>query len=189
MTVAFRRYNAEEARSARDAIETVYKDAYWENIESGDQFSQPGAFMGRFDAYAANPLLDLVIAYENSKPVGQAWGWPLTASSTWWKALVSEPEPGFTIEDGKRTFALSEIMVVRGHTGHGIAHALHDNLLHARQEQRATLLVRPANTRAYSTYLRWGWHPVAKLRPNWPDAPTFDVLILPLPLESASRLG
>jgi hypothetical protein len=189
VTVAFRRYDAEEARGARNVVETVYKGAYWENIESGDQFSQPGAFMGRFDAYAANPLLDLVIAYESSEPVGQAWGWPLTASSTWWKALVSEPEPGFTIEDGKRTFALSEIMVVRGHTGHGFAHALHDNLLHGRKEQRATLLVRPANTRAYSTYLRWGWHPVAKLRPNWPDAPTFDVLILRLPLESASRLG
>jgi hypothetical protein len=96
--------------------------------------------MGRFDAYAANPLLDLVIAYENSEPVGQAWGWPLTADSKWWDWLVSDVELGFTVEDGKRTFALSEIMVVRGRTGHGIAHALHDNLPGGRQEQRATLL-------------------------------------------------
>ena len=50
MTVAFRRYIAEEARGARNVVETVYKGAYWENIESGDQFSQPGAFMGRFGA-------------------------------------------------------------------------------------------------------------------------------------------
>ena len=28
----------------------------------------------------------------------------------------------------------------------------------------------------------WGWQRVAQLRPAWPDAPIWDVLILPLPL-------
>jgi GNAT superfamily N-acetyltransferase len=186
VTPIFRRYNAEEARGAREVVETVHKGAYWENIESGDRFSQSEAFMGRFDAYASNPRFDLVVAFDGDQPVGQAWGWALAPNSRWWEGLESQPEPGFTIEDGKRTFALSEIMVVRGHTGHGIAHALHDELLRGRREQRATILVRPANTRAYSTYLRWGWRMVAKLRPGWPDAPTFDVLILPLPLKAAS---
>ena len=182
MTLTFRRYTADEARGARDTVEAVYRGAYWENIESGDQFSQPAAFMGRFDAYGSNPLFDLVVAFEDDKPVGQAWGWALSANSRWWEGLESEPEPGFTVEDGTRTFALSEIMVVRDSTGRGIAHALHDELLRRRQEQRATLLVRPANTRAYGTYLRWGWRTMAKLHPHWPDAPTFDVLMLPLPL-------
>jgi hypothetical protein len=27
---------------------------------------------------------------------------------------------------------------------------------------------------------KWGWRKVAQLRPGWPDAPLFDVLILPL---------
>jgi GNAT superfamily N-acetyltransferase len=186
MTLTFRPCNAEEARSARDVVEAVYKGAYWKNIESGDLFSQPQAFMARYDAYASNPLFDLVIAFEDDKPVGQAWGWVLSSNSRWWEGLESEPEPGFTVEDGTRTFALSEIMVVRDWTGRGIAHVLHDELLHRRPEQRATLLVRPANTRAYSTYLRWGWRTVAKLRPPWPDAPTFDVLILPLGAASGS---
>jgi GNAT superfamily N-acetyltransferase len=185
VTLTFRRYTADEARGARDTVEAVYRGAYWENIESGDQFSQPAAFMGRFDAYGSNPLFDLVVAFEDDKPVGQAWGWALSANSRWWEGLESEPEPGFTVEDGTRTFALSEIMVVRDSTGHGIAHALHDELLRRRQEQRATLLVRPANTRAYGTYLRWGWRTMAKLHPHWPDAPTFDVLMLPLPLPLA----
>jgi hypothetical protein len=42
--------------------------------------------------------------------------------------------------------------------------------------------VRPDNSAAYAAYLRWGWRPVARLRPGWPDAPLMDVLILPLPL-------
>jgi GNAT superfamily N-acetyltransferase len=182
VTLTFRRYSAEEAHRARDVVQTIYKNAYWENIESGDPFSQPKAFMGRYDAYTSNPLFALVVALVDDEPAGQAWGWALGANSRWWEGLESEPDPGFTVEDGTRTFALSEIMVIRSHTGHGIAHALHDELLRGRQEQRATLLVRPANTRAYGTYLRWGWRAVAMLRPRWPDAPTFDVLILPLPL-------
>jgi ribosomal protein S18 acetylase RimI-like enzyme len=181
VALTFRHYSAEEARGARDMVEAVYQGAYWQNIKSGDPFSQPSAFMRRYDAYAANPLFDLVVAFEDGRPVGQAWGWALSPDSRWWEGLETEPEPGFTAENGTRTFALSEIMVVRDSTGHGIARALHDELLRGRHEQRATLLVRPANTRAYGTYLRWGWRAVAKLRPHWQDAPIFDVLILALP--------
>ena len=94
---------------------------------------------------------------------------------------MAEPEPGFTLEDGHRTFALSELMVRQPRTGRGIAHALHDELLQHRPETRATLLVRPENTTAYRAYIRWGWHRVAQLRPGWPDAPLMDVLIISLP--------
>ena len=75
-------------------------------------------------------------------------------------------------------------MVAREHTGRGIAHQLHDELLRGRSEQRATLLVRPANVNARSAYIRWGWQPTARLMPHWPDAPTFDVLMLQLPQET-----
>ena len=91
-----------------------------------------------------------------------------------------EPEPGFTDEDGSRTFALSEIMVRRPWTGRGVAHALHDELLRGRNEKRATLLVELGNDVAYRAYTAWGWRKVARLRPGWPDAPLYDVLILPL---------
>lgn len=73
-------------------------------------------------------------------------------------------------------------MVRQDWTGQGFAHALHDELLQRRREKRATLLVRPENTTAYRAYTRWGWHPVGQLRPNWPDAPLMDVLIMPLPV-------
>jgi GNAT superfamily N-acetyltransferase len=182
MSLIFRRYNAVEANAARAVVETVFRGGYWQALEEGDPFDTPEAFMGRFDAYASNPSLDLVIAFDDGEPVGQTWGWPLGPSSRWWEGLNPEPETGFTVEDGTRTFALSEIMVVRGHTGRGVAHALHDQLLRERREKRATLLAEPGNMNAYRAYVRWGWQPVAKLRPQWPDAPAYDVLILPLPL-------
>ncbi|HET9257208.1 MAG TPA: GNAT family N-acetyltransferase, partial [Pseudonocardiaceae bacterium] len=132
----------------------------------------------RFDAYTSRDGFDLVIGYINGEPAGQSWGWPLTPATAWWRGLLAEPEPGFTTEDGTRTFALSEIMVRRNWTGQGIAHALHDELLRNRKETRATLLVQPGNDTACQAYTRWGWRKVAQLRPGWPDAPLLDVLIL-----------
>lgn len=181
----FRRCDEQAARAARGTVEEIYQDAYGEAIASGDPFDAPEAFMHRFDAYTSRGRgFDLVIAFVDGEPAGQAWGWPLGPGSGWWDGLESEPEPGFTDEaDGTRTFALSEIMVRRELTGQGIAHALHDELLRHRHEKRATLLAEPDNTRAYRAYLRWGWRQVSRLRPPWPDAPLFDVLILPLPLQ------
>lgn len=180
-----RRLSADEACQARSTAELVYADAYATLIASGDPFESLDASMARFDSYVANPLLDLVMAYQDGEPVGQIWGWPLASGSRWWEGLTSEPEPDFTTEDGTRTFGLSEIMVRQRWTGRGIAHALHDELLAGRHEQRASLLVDPHNSTAYRAYLRWGWQKVSQLRPHLPGAPLFDVLILPLPLKSA----
>jgi GNAT superfamily N-acetyltransferase len=177
----FSRHSTADADTIRATVEAIYRDSYSEQ-QQADPFSAPDAWMRRFDVYAAISGFDLVIAYAaDDQPVGQAWGWPLAAKTDWWTGLVSEPVPGFTVEDGRRTFALSEIMVREDHAGRGIAHALHDELLRGRSEERATLLVRPANTFAYRAYTRWGWQQVAALRPDWPDSPMFDVLILPLP--------
>jgi ribosomal protein S18 acetylase RimI-like enzyme len=182
----FRRLSAEGAREARDTVELVYEDAYAAAIASGDPFESLDASMERFDSYAANPLLDLVIAYQDGEPAGQTWGWPLGQGSRWWEGLTADPEPGFTDEDGTRTFGLSEIMVRRRWTGRGIAHALHDELLAGRHEKRASLLVDPQNDAAYRAYLRWGWRKVSQLRPHFENAPLFDVLMLSLPLREPS---
>ncbi|MFC3963458.1 GNAT family N-acetyltransferase [Nocardia jiangsuensis] len=187
MTVQFDRYAAAEARERRDIVQRVYEHAYTDAIAGGDPFDQVSAFMGRFDAYtdpARSAGFDLVTATDDGEPVGQTWGWPLRPGAAGWEGLVLDEGDvdEFTEEDGRRTFALSEIMVVKSHVGQGIARALHDQLLAARPEQRASLLVIPDNRRAYDRYRRWGWRRVGTLRPSWPDAPTFDVLDLPLPL-------
>lgn len=179
----FRRYGAAGAREIRQTIEDVYRDAYTAAIATGDPFDSPEAFMMRFDAYTARDgAFDLVVAYQDGRAVGQTWGWPLGKDAAWWRGLVEEPEPGFTTETGSRTFALSEIMVRQDRAGRGIAHAMHDELLAARREERATLLVESENERAYRAYTSWGWERVGQLQPGWPNAPLFDVLIRPLPI-------
>ena len=186
LALEFRRYGADAARAARNTVEEIYRDAYAEVIASGEPFDSVGAFMDRFESYTSGRHgFDLVIAYTGGEPVGQAFGWPLAAGTAWWDGIDREPEPGFTEEDGKRTFAFSEIMVRQGWTGQGIAHALHDELLRGRDEKRATLLVEPDNETAYRAYLRWGWRKVGQLRPAWPGAPLFDVLIISLPVRFA----
>ena len=187
----FRRYGADRARAVRDVVALVHREAYAERIAADDPFAGEEAFMRRFDAYTTRPDFDMVVAYRGGEPVGQAWGWPLHAHSgeAWWRGLVKEPEPGFTREDGTRTFALSEIMVVRRWTGQGIGHALHDELLSARPETRAVLLVRPGNTAAYRAYTGWGWRKAGELRPDLPHAAVMDVLVLPLRPSPASSCG
>lgn len=179
------RLDRSAAAERRNTVAAIYENSYVDALASGDPFDSTESFMTRFDTYVRIPGFDMVVAHHDDQPVGQTWGWPLTeraATTGWWSGLQHEPEPGFTSEDGERTFALSEIMVVQAYAGRGFAHALHDALLSARPERRATLLVEPDNSRARQAYLSWGWQPVSQLRPRWDDAPLFDVLIRPLPL-------
>ncbi len=183
--LTFTRHASAEAAAARPHVETIYRESYVEAIASGDPFDSIETFMNRLDAYTSSPTFEMVIAWLDGSAVGQTWGWPLTGYATshgWWQGLTHEPEPGFTLEDGTRTFALSEIMVCRSFAGRGIAHALHNELLKPRREQRATLLVEPDNLTARRAYIHWGWQPVSQLRPRWDNAPLFDVFVLPLPI-------
>jgi ribosomal protein S18 acetylase RimI-like enzyme len=165
--VRFERHDAVGARAMAAMVSLIHCDAYADIIASGNPFAAPGAFMQRFDGHASHPDLDFVLARIGDEPVGQAWGFP-----------IAQP----TIGEAKLTFALCEIMVRKAWTGQGIAHALHDELLAARTEPQAELYVRPDNNLAYRVYLKWGWRKVGETRPNLPDAPLFDVLILPLPI-------
>jgi ribosomal protein S18 acetylase RimI-like enzyme len=168
--IQFLRFDAAGARARRDTVAAVYEDAYAARIASGDPFASPEAFMARFDSHASNPLLDLVIAQADGGPAGQFWGMPVT------------PAPASRTGEGDRVFALCEIMVRQAWTGQGIAHHLHDELLGTRPERFAQLYVRPANAGAYRAYLRWGWEKTGQTRPDLPDAPVFDVLMLRLPV-------
>lgn len=185
--LTFRRYNAAEAQSIREMVEFIHRGAYAAAIERGDPFESGDAPMRRFDIYTSRGEFDLVVAFLDGEPVGQAWGWAISPGSSWWNGLVGQAEPGFTDEDGKRTFAFSEFMVRARFAGRGSGHALHDELLAPRQEQRATLLVRADNPTAYQAYIRWGWSKAAELRPDTPHAPLMDVLMLPLPLQRVPR--
>ena len=178
--IEFLRHDVHTAATLRAEVEDLYRRSYVERIARGDEFGRPEAFLRRFDAYVTNPSFDMIVAVCDGRWIGQAWGWPLTATSRWWHGLRTGEDANFAREDGRRTFALSEIMVDQDHTGRGVAHALHDHLLAERPEERATLLVNPANTTARRAYERWGWTQIGTLKPSWPGAAELDVMIRPL---------
>ncbi|WP_066946712.1 GNAT family N-acetyltransferase [Microtetraspora fusca] len=177
MPLTFTHLNRDAAREAVETVADIYQRSYVERIAAGAPFYTVERFMHRFDLYTKRDGFELVIAEADGAPIGQSFGWPLPADTAWWKGLRTEVPHGFTDEDGHRTFALSEIMVTEPYQGQGVAHALHDELLKGRPEERATLLVRPDNVAAYAAYRRWGWHKAAELRPAMTDAPVYDALI------------
>jgi GNAT superfamily N-acetyltransferase len=151
-----------------------------------DPFYATPRFVERLRAYAARGGFELAVARDGSgRPLGQAFGYPLPTGSRWWEGLLTSVPDGFTHETGARTFALNELMVHPDRQRQGVARALHDRLLASRPEVRATLLVRADNMPARTAYARWGWRTVAQLRP-FPDSPTYDALILALPVGSAT---
>lgn len=75
-------------------------------------------------------------------------------------------------------------MVDPQHTGQGVAYALHDELVSARKEQSATLLIRTGQPPGLSRQFAPGWRKASHLRLDGEHPPLFDVLILALPLSS-----
>ncbi|WP_433329672.1 GNAT family N-acetyltransferase [Spirillospora sp. CA-294931] len=182
MTPSSLTFTRHDAASAESIIEGVivplYEATHGDRLE--DPFYSSQRFAERVRSYFRAPGFEIVVAYLEEIPVGQAFGYSLPANARWWKGLTTPVPDGFTDETGDRTFALNELMVIPERQGQGIAHALHDELLRGRHEERATLLVREDNTSAQEAYRRWGWEKIGKLRP-FEDAPNFDSLVVPIP--------
>lgn len=160
-------------------VAPVYEASHIDIVNN--PFYSVDRFIERVRGYIRAPGFGLAVAYIDRKPVGQAFGYALPPAARWWGGLTTSVPEGFTDETGVRTFALNELMVVPEWQGQGVAHALHDELLGSRREERATLLVRENNTSAQTAYARWGWQKIGKLQP-YPDSPHFDAMVLPLPL-------
>jgi ribosomal protein S18 acetylase RimI-like enzyme len=181
MPTTFRHVDASSAEEILESVVApVYEASHADIIDN--PFYSTERFVKRVQGYVRAPGFELVAAYDGSTPVGLAFGFALPVNARWWEGLTTPVHDGFTDETGERTFALNELMVVPARQGQGVAHALHDDLLGGRREERATLLVREDNTSAQQAYARWGWRKVGKLRP-YPDAPHFDAMVLPLPLD------
>jgi GNAT superfamily N-acetyltransferase len=179
-------HDGPEVKEFTDAvIVPLYEATHADQLDN--PFYSTERFVERLHAYACRDGFALALARdEQGDPVGQAFGYPLPAGSRWWDGLITDVPDGFTTETGTRTFALTELMVHPDHQRQGIARALHDRLLTARPEQRATLLVRADNTAANTAYAHWGWRVAGQLRP-FPDSPTYDALLLDLPPHAAPQ--
>jgi GNAT superfamily N-acetyltransferase len=180
MPTTFRHADASSAvEILNSVVAPVYEASHSDVIDN--PFYSTQRFVERVRGYLRAPGFELVAAYDGDTPIGLAFGYTLPVNARWWEGLTTPVDDGFIDETGSRTFALNELMVVPDRQGQGVAHAMHDDLLGGRTEERATLLVREDNASAQQAYARWGWQKVGKLRP-YPDAPHFDAMILPLPV-------
>ncbi|MBA9002454.1 GNAT family N-acetyltransferase [Thermomonospora cellulosilytica] len=184
LDLTFTRHDPAGIERILDAVVVpLYEATHADVID--DPFYSAARFAERVRGYVRAPGFEIVVAYLDGTPVGQAFGYALPATSRWWEGLTTPVPDGFTVETGSRTFAFNELMVLPEWQGKGVAHALHDELLGGRKEERATLLVREDNEPAQTAYARWGWKKVGKLRP-YPDAPHYDALVIGLPLTRAA---
>ncbi|KUN82244.1 GNAT family N-acetyltransferase [Streptomyces griseoruber] len=172
-----RHYGHGDARSIRELLLDIHDEVY---AGSDDPLAGRDAFARFVDHWSANKSFACVLARDpEQRPVGYAYGAPLSPSTTWW-TKVSPPLPAsFVTETGTRTFALSELMIRMPWRGTGAARRIHDELLASRGEQRATLLVHKDHVKVVALYETWGYTLVGEAVP-FEGAPQLCAMVLPL---------
>ncbi|RAO45771.1 hypothetical protein GAR06_03289 [Micromonospora saelicesensis] len=168
-----RHHSVDEAEGILDQLVDLYLEVY----AGGGEFYSEDRYRRQLNLHMQRVGWDLVTASIDEALVGYIYGFPLPPQTRWWEGIHEPAPPGFTEEDGTRTFALSELLVRPAWRRQGIARMLHGELLDGRTEQRAALLARPDNPAAQAAYRAWNWQTVARLQPGWDHAPTFDVLV------------
>ncbi|MFF0118219.1 GNAT family N-acetyltransferase [Micromonospora arida] len=168
-----RHHSADEAKEILDQLVGLYLEVY----AGGGEFYSEDRYRRQLDLHMQRARWELVTASIGGELIGYIYGFPLPPQTRWWDGIHEPVPPGFTEEDGTRTFALSELLVHPARRRQGVARALHDDLVASRTEQRSTLLARPDNVEAQTAYRSWGWIKITKLQPNWEHSPVFDILI------------
>jgi ribosomal protein S18 acetylase RimI-like enzyme len=176
-------HDADGMHELRRLLLAVYTEVYADLL--GDPFFAPDRFWERLEAYAKWPGFELVTGWINDELVGYTLGYTLPPRSNWWRGFRGDVAPLVLEEDGQRTFAVTQLMVLPAWQRRGYARQLHDALLAGRPEERATLLVKPDNIPARTAYLSWGWQLFGQLQP-FDDAPVYDSLMYNLEKLQAS---
>ncbi|NUL06337.1 GNAT family N-acetyltransferase [Streptomyces lunaelactis] len=169
-------YGHADASAIRELLLDVHDEVY---EDSDDPLAGRDAFAKFVDHWSAHGGFACVVAHDQGRPVGYAYGAPLSRATTWW-VKVTPPLPWtFTAETGTRTFALSELMVCAAWRGTGAARRIHDALMTSRKEQRATLLVHKAHGKVRDLYEGWGYRTVGEAVP-FDGAPDLCAMVLTL---------
>jgi len=159
----------------QDILLDVYAEVYAAVIH--EPFNTRERFAQRLDGHVTGLRWEAVVGYDAAEPVGYIYGCALAPGSKWWADLeppVTDAE--FTAETGQRTLAIFELMVRKPWRGTGAAHAIHEELVTTRPEQRSSLAVDHEHPRVRAMYERWGYRYVGAERP-FPDAPLLDVMV------------
>jgi GNAT superfamily N-acetyltransferase len=132
------------------------------------------AFGERLLNETTKPGFAMVMNEDDGTILGFAHGYTFTEEQ-WWTGADTIPAEVV----GQTKFAVMELVVRRGHRGHGYASMLIHELLRKRPEPYATLCTNPLAP-ARAIYHHWGWRHVG----NTPQRPTFPAMhILTLHLE------
>ncbi|TGB09784.1 GNAT family N-acetyltransferase [Streptomyces sp. MZ04] len=159
----------------RPQLLDVYAEIYADRL--GEEFHSVERFDERLGWNSEVPGFTAVVGSLDETPVGYAYGCVLQAGTRWWNRLRTPVPDGATVEDGARTFALSELMVVEKMRGTGAAKAIHDELLRGRPEQRVTLLVEREHPKVRGLYEAWGYGWFGEVLP-FADSPLYDAMVL-----------
>ncbi|MFD3922862.1 GNAT family N-acetyltransferase [Streptomyces sp. NPDC058595] len=177
--LSIRHYTGADAAVLRPLLLDVYAEVYAAELDS--PFTRVERFAEGLDSWSARPGWSCVTGVSgDGQIVGYAYGAPLPPGSRWWGGLLTDVPKETVTENGTRTYALSELMVRTPWRKTGAARQLHDALLSARAEDRATLLVDQGHPRVTALYESWGWTVLGDLRPRLPDAPLFHAMLKPL---------
>ena len=172
------RHGRAEFQALKKDLLSIYRHVYADRLR--DPFFSEDRFWGRLEGYSERDGFLVISARIDEDLVGFTLGFTLPPNSGWWNGLREDVPADMLAEDGRRTFAVAELMVRPEYRRRGYARALSAALLENRTEQRATLLVRPENTPARTAYLSWGWRKFGHLQP-FDDAPVYDVMLRDLP--------
>lgn len=177
MDIPVRRLGGDDATNMIDAIALAYSQTYADS-QTGEDVKH---FRARALTQFRSPGFEMIVATSGPLIVAFTYGVSLRAGSSWWKGIRPEPSPDFTVETGKRTFALIELLVTPEWQGQGIGSQLLRDVLDSRPEERATIATDPRDARAQEMYERRGWRKVGRVTAA-PEAPVpeFDLYVLPL---------
>lgn len=139
-----------------------------------------GAFAARYRTQRRQPGFVLAEARNGGYLVGYAFGMPLRPSTSWWRQLTAPLPEAVTAEPPGRTFALADLAVRAPWRRQGIGRDLHDLILRARPEERATAVLAPAAAPAQHAFRAWGWRKLARTRDHAGGELISDVLVTPL---------
>ncbi len=169
-----RHVTTEGLPQVRQLLLDVYAEVYADKL--ADPFFTVERYDERLSLHASRNNWEAVVGYQDSEPVGYAYGCALSPGARWWMYQLDPLPEIFTEETGHRTLALNQIMLRRPWRGKGIAHRIHEELLSNRHEERVTLLVDPRNTGVKRLYEAWGYEHIGDQRP-FPDSPLFATML------------
>ncbi len=159
-------------------VRSLYAAIYAEPpyCEGADEVAE---FTSSWTRRSSLPNFRLIVATQDEKPVGFAFGHQLDPGTRWWEGTQGVIPADLTAERPGRTFAVIELAVALSHRRRGIGCELHTHLLAGSCEERATLLVRPDAPTAQRAYRAWGYRRVGSIQP-FPEAPIYDAMVKPL---------